>query len=412
MDQIRIDPTLVFASAVREQDGIARADMDALAARAALMVRRVGGIARASGERGGLARGGSERDDAERSDAETTPQLGPVLDFVASAHGRFRAVVVLATPSEASAVRAIHSALVSPYADLSTAMLPRLLVIDEGDPDLVGEFLDVFDASECLFVVAARDGDAPAPLAPFRIVREEMRKKLGDEAHKDHVVFACEPASGELREMARAEGYVTFADAREGTGARGAGEECEWLGTNALLPCALVGVDVKGIVAGAAAMEEACAGTDWEANPALMLACVHALFARARRRPVACAYGRRLRDLAVHIAAIGSGGDACRPADLDARRTTWNQTWVSLLAVDQADHKLDVPGASVSTKLAVTSLNELFSAEHERMRQRLASAGCPNLTIHFPSVNAHAVGQFLALARTADALRAGLTQPI
>jgi glucose-6-phosphate isomerase len=388
MDQLRIDPTLVFASAVGEGHGIARADMDALGARAAGKVRPAGGV--------------------ERGDAEKSARLGHVLDFVASAHGRFRAVVVLADPPEAALVRAIHTALVSPYADLSTAMLPRLLVFDEADPDVVGEFLDVFDASECLFVVAARDGDAPAPLAPFRIVREEMRRKLGDEAHKDHVVFACEPASGELREIARAEGYVTFADGHAAPRGRAA-EECEWLGTSALLPCALVGVDVKGIVAGASAMEEACTGADWEANPALLLACAHELFARARRRPVACAYGRRLRDLAVHLAAIGSGGEACRPADLDTRRATWSETWVSLIAVDEADHKLDVPSASVSTKLALTSLNELFAAEHGRMRQQLASGGCPNLTIHFPSVNAHAVGQFLALARAADELRAGLS---
>jgi len=95
--------------------------MDALAARAAGKVRRAKGIQRGD----------------ERGDAGTSARLGHVLDFVASAHGRFRAVVVLADPTEASALRAIHTALVSPYADLSTAMLPRLLVFDEADPDVV-----------------------------------------------------------------------------------------------------------------------------------------------------------------------------------------------------------------------------------------------------------------------------------
>jgi glucose-6-phosphate isomerase len=222
-------------------------------------------------------------------------------------------------------------------------------------------------------------------------------------------VFACEPATGELREIARAEGYVTFGEPAEPLRARmDAGDASDWLGTTALLPCALVGVDVKGIVAGASAMEEACTGADWEANPALLLACVHELFARRRRRAVVCAYGRRLRDLAVCLESAGSGGDACRPGDLDARPGMWRDAWISLLAVDQADHKLDVPLAGVHTKLASASLNDLFTAERERMRQRLAAHGCPNLTVHFPSVTAHAVGQFLALARTAESLRSAL----
>jgi len=389
MDQLRIDPTLLFASAAGSASGLARADLVALAGRLAAAVRAPVG-------------------------AEDAALLDPVLDFVASAQGRFRAVVVLAGPEEAAQVRAIHTALVSPHAALAPSTLPLLLVLDSADPDVVGEFLDAFDASECLFVVAARDGDAVGPLAPFRIVREEMRTKLGDEGHKDHVVFACEPAGGELREIARAEGYVTFGSAGGAVGPAAAkdrlcGEQGR-IGPAALLPCALVGVDVKGLVAGAAAMEEACTVAAWESNPALLLASVRELFARRKRRCVTCACARRLRDLA----ALGdphSGGGTCRPGDLGPARADWNDAWVSLLAVDEADHKLTVPPAGAPSKLAHVSLNDLFAAEREHLRQHLVASGTPNLTIHFPSVNAHAVGQFLALERTAEALRSTLAAP-
>lgn len=396
MDQLRIDPTLVFAAAVGEENGIGRAGIDALAAQAG---KRAAAGARSDAD---VADGGRAATAAAADEI-----IDPVLDFVASSHGRFRAVVVLASPSEAVRVRAIHSALVSPYAESSSAMLPRLLVFDEADPDVMGEFLDVFDASECLFVVAATDGDAVMPQAPFRIVREEVRRKLGDEAHKDHFVFAREPAAGELREIARADGYAMLGPSAGQGSARSSGT---WIGATALLSSALVGVDVKGLVAGASAMEETCAGGGWESNPALLLACVHELFARRKRRLLASACGRRLRDATTCLHAEGFDGESCRPADLEPRRHDMHGRWIGLLGVDEADHKLDVPADDTHAKLARASLNELFVGEGERLRQSLAARGCPSLTVHFPCVNAHTMGQFLALVRRAGRLRQELRQ--
>lgn len=368
MDQIRIDPTNVFASAVGEGRGIGRRELDALA------VRRCRDLARVSSP------------DVE---ARRAARVDPILDYVASAQGRFRAVVVLAAHEEARLVRAVQTALVSPYADLAAAaMLPRLVVLDETDPDVLGEFLDAFDASECLFVVAAHDGDAPEAAAAFRIVRDVVSRKLGDEGHTDHVVFACAPSSGELREAAARHHYLTFDD--------GPASREDALSSVVLLPAALLGVDVKGLLFGAAAMAERCRADDWEANPALLTSCVHDLLAATRRerRSMACAYGHRLRDL-----AEWSSPASPRPSGLEARLAAGDDAWVTLLAVDRADHTLELAGGSFGT------LNELFAGERESIRVQLARRGWPNMTVHFPSVTAHGVGQFLELVQVSRALR-------
>ena len=50
------------------------------------------------------------------------------------------------------------------------------------------------------------------------------------------------------------------------------------------------------------------------------------------------------------------------------------------------------------------TLNELFAAEREGTRRALVDAGRPCLSISFPAVNAHAVGQYLYLMELAVAL--------
>lgn len=371
MDQIRIDPSHLFATQTSEATGIARRELDRLAGERAPQLARI----------------------LDDRPCDSAALVEPILDYVAATHARFRAVVVLAGHAEAPLVRAIRTALVSPYVDLAAAaLLPRLLVYDEADPDVVGEFLDVFDASECLFVVASRAGDAVEALAPFQIVRDQIRRELGEEGHKDHVVFACEPEGGALGDIARRGGYTTFAG----------GSSADALSASVLLPAALVGVDVKGLLAGASGIDDRCRVPDWEANLALLLASARELLERQpnSRRALACAYGHRLHEFASWCA-----DSAVRPGRLAARSADLEDAWLTLLAVDRADHTVLLPHDEGSSAAPIT-LNELFVRERELMRARLQELRRPNLTVHFPSVNAHTVGQFIELTKLARAVSA------
>jgi len=398
MDQVRIDFADVLASSVGAERGLAEPELQsaAQAARAALedvQARR-------------------DRDQGFLDLPRRVEEHAQIQDYAASVQGRFRAVVVLGSNTGLQGVRALQTALNSPYQDLALrAGLPQLFVLDDVDPDVVGEFLDVFDASECLFDVVSKAGDTPAALAPFLIVREKLVERLGAEGHKDHVVITT-GMSGALREIARRESYVAF-DVPEACGERKSS-----LSSVGLVPAALAGVDVMGIVAGAAAMNEVCASLDAATNPAVVFAAVHRALSAKRDDPIAVtsAFGHRLRDLADWSAQLFAAAHGPRRAlvaavrhDEIARRLEGlENVWFTTLAVERADHKVEIPSAwndlEATGFLAQKTLNELFAAERDGLRDAFVEAQRPNLTVTFPSVTAHTIGQFVQLAQIAVAV--------
>jgi len=82
--------------------------------------------------------------------------------------------------------------------------------------------------------------------------------------------------------------------------------------------------------------------------------------------------------------------------------------WFTILAVDEPDHAVPIPGAwddlEGTAYLGGRTLNELFHAEREGTRIALTEAHRPNLSIHFPSVTPHTVGQYLYLMELAVAV--------
>ena len=110
----------------------------------------------------------------------------------------------------------------------------------------------------------------------FRSAR--LLERLGEKEHKDHVVVTTDERAGVLREIVKREGYASFV-VPEGVGGR-----YSVLSPVGLLSSALVGIDVKGLVAGAAAMGEACTGGDLASNPALVYAAVQWLMQSRKKK--------------------------------------------------------------------------------------------------------------------------------
>jgi glucose-6-phosphate isomerase len=82
--------------------------------------------------------------------------------------------------------------------------------------------------------------------------------------------------------------------------------------------------------------------------------------------------------------------------------------WFTILAVEASDHAVPIPPAYADLEavayLGGRTLNELFEAEREGTRIALTEARRPNLTVQFPSVTPHTVGQYLYLMELAVAV--------
>ena len=414
MDRIRIDPTNALADAVGEEHGIAPRELEAIAgpsraALAAVLARR-------------------DRDLRWLDLPRQSEVHESILDYCSSVQGRFENVVVLGIGGSALGNIALQTALNSPYHNLHLpAGLPRLFVLDNIDPDLVGEFLDGFDPGTTLYNVISKSGTTAETMSQFLVFRQRLIEQLGEEEHRDHVVVTTDEKSGVLREIVKREGYASFV-VPDGVGGR-----YSVLSPVGLLSSALVGIDIKGLVAGAAAMAETCASEDLQENPALLYAGFQWLMQSRKKKPIAVtfAYSHRLASLAdwyAQLLAESLGKRRSRsgeevfagPTPVRAVGVTDQHSqvqlyaegpfdkWFTILAVDESDHTVTIPKAYEDLEavayLGGRTMNELFRAEREGTKIALTEARRPNVSIHFPSVTPHVVGQYLYLMELAVAV--------
>jgi glucose-6-phosphate isomerase len=414
MDRLRIDFTNVLSSAVGDEHGLAPGEIEALAGPARTGLAAV--LARRSKDLRWLDLPAQDRVQAE------------ILDYAASVSGRFKNVVVLGIGGSALGNIALQTALNSPYHNLfPPAGLPRLFVLDNIDPDLVGEFVDAFDPAETLFNVISKSGTTAETMSQFLVFRSLLVERIGEREHREHVVVTTDERSGVLREIVNREGYASFV-VPEGVGGR-----YSVLSPVGLLSSALVGIDIKGLVAGAATMGEACVGGDLAGNPALLYAAVQWLMQSRKSKPISVtfAYSHRLASLGDWYAQLlaeslgkrrsRSGKDVfAGPTPVRAVGVTDQHSqvqlyregpfdkWFTILAVDESDHSVPIPAAygdlEAVAYLGARTMNELFHAEREGTRIALTEARRPNLSIQFPSVTPHTVGQYLYLMELAVAV--------
>jgi glucose-6-phosphate isomerase len=412
VDRLTLDYTHVLEAAVGPDHGLTANDLGGISAQAEAGMKAV--QARRSKD---LRWMDLPHQDAVQQD---------VLDYAASmqplfASGQLENVVVLGIGGSALGNRALHAALSSPVHDISPpAGLPRLFVLDNVDPDLVGEFLDTVDVSKCLFNVISKSGSTAETMSQFLVLRKRLIDAVGEEEHTRHIVVTTDAEKGVLRPIVDAEGYASFI-VPDGVGGR-----FSVLSPVGLVSSALVGIDIAGLLAGAAAMDERCRDAAFAENPALVYAAIQALMQQKKGKPMAVtfAYSQRLASLSDWYAqllaeSIGkrksrSGADVfAGPTPISAVGVTDQHSqsqlymegpfdkWFTLLSVERADHTVVIPKQYADhdalSYLGGRTMNELFAAEREGTRIALTDAGRPSCTIQFPSVTAHAVGQYLYL---------------
>jgi glucose-6-phosphate isomerase len=414
MDQISLDITNLFTGAVGEKAGLTESEFSALAdasgeALAAVQARRNQDLRWLD-----LPREEDVRDD--------------ILTYAASVQGQFENVVVLGLGGSGLGMRALQTALNGPYHDLEPqAGLPRLFVLDNVDPDWIGEFIETVDPSQTLFNVISKSGSTAETMSQFLIFRELLIEAVGVEEHIRHIVVTTDAEKGDLREIADRMGYRTF------TVPDGVGGRFSVLSPVGLLPASLVGIDIVGLLKGAAAMDDRCRTADFMENPALVYAAAQFLLQSRRDLPISVtfSYSHRLRDLADWFAQLlaeslgkkhGRDGSVVHagPTPVRAVGVTDQHSqvqlyvegpfdkWFTFLSVDNSDHTVtipeafeDIPGVAY---LGGRTLNELFAAERDGTRVALTDAGRPNMTISFPRVDAHTLGQYLFMMELAVAI--------
>ncbi|MFL5501920.1 MAG: glucose-6-phosphate isomerase [Gemmatimonadaceae bacterium] len=351
--------------------------------------------------------------------------LAQVETFAASARGKYDDVVVLGIGGSALGPIALRTALrPSGWNMLDNRAregFPRFHVLDNIDPETISPLLARLRLERTLFVVTSKSGGTAETMAQGVIVRDRLiEAKL---EVNEHFVFVTDPKQGALRPLAERL-KVPALDIPPNVGGR-----FSVLTPVGTLPAALIGIDVKSLLAGAAEMAKRCETSELASNPAGVYAMLQWLADTELRKSIAVfmPYSDPLRDYAawfVQLWAESLGkkkpdGTSVGSTPLAALGATDQHAQVQLfmegpadktvtfVAVKRRSVDVEIPDITQDVKelgyLTGHSLAELLDIEQRATAGALAKRGRPNMTIHLDRVDADHVGQLMMFLEIATA---------
>ncbi|MDR3052076.1 MAG: glucose-6-phosphate isomerase [Oscillospiraceae bacterium] len=343
-----------------------------------------------------------------------------IEEAAARVRARFANFVVLGIGGSALGPQAVQLALNHlHYNDLPAAKRPgpRLFVEDNIDPERMGALLDIAPPHESCYCVITKSGATAETMSQYLIISDLLKAQVG-EGWQRHIIAVTDAAHGNLVQIARTEGFETFV-IPDGVGGRFS-ELCPV----GLLPAAVCGIDIRGLLAGAAAMDAACHDVDVWRNPALLAAALQYIAAQELRANihVMLPYADSLRCMAdwfCQLWAESLGKNITRRGAVIHA----GQTPTKALGVTDQHSQLQLytegPFDKVVTFLKVENFrreqpiphgcadfadvaflggkthSQLIAAELAGTAYALRRAGRMNQTIILPRVDAHTVGQLL-----------------
>jgi glucose-6-phosphate isomerase len=351
--------------------------------------------------------------------------LDQVERFAGGARGKYDDVVILGIGGSALGPIALRTAL-RPSGwnlldDKSRGGYPRLHVLDNVDPETIDALLGNLRLERTLFIVTSKSGGTAETMSQFLIVHDRLTR-AGLDVTKQ-MVFITDPKQGALRPLAERLS-VPALDIPASVGGR-----FSVLTPVGTLPAALIGIDVRSLLSGAAAMAKRCENPELARNPAGVYAMLQWLAdtSLAKKIVVFMPYSDPLRDFAawfVQLWAESLGkqrpdGTSVGSTPLAALGATDQHAQVQLfmegpadktvtfVAVENRTVDVTIPAAFVDVKelgyLGGHTLAELIDIEQRATAGALAKRGRPNMTIHLERVDASHVGELMMLLEIATA---------
>jgi glucose-6-phosphate isomerase len=340
----------------------------------------------------------------------------------------FENVVVLGIGGSGLGAATLRDALLGPGWNEKSAEarehFPSLHVLDNADPHTVSSLLGRLDLRRTLFNVVSKSGSTAETLAQYLIVKQRLKDVVeGDKVH-GHFLFTTDPEQGALRRIAEAEDVPTLPVPPN------VGGRYSVLSPVGLLPAGVCGVDLDGLLAGAAAAEQACRPASLGKNPAGLLATLlHAAHAeRGMGIHVLMPYCDRLRSFAhwfqqLWAESLGKtveekqGVREVGPTPLPAVGASDQHSQVQLfmdgprdkvvifIAVAGQGEPVPIPDLHPEidqlSYLGGHSLAELLDAERRATTEALRQRGRPSMTIELQALDAFALGALFMLFQAA-----------
>ncbi len=335
--------------------------------------------------------------------------------------GSYDTVCVVGIGGSALGCWAVDCALRGPHPVQGTHSTkhPRLVILDNVDPDFLNNALASMTPKKTVVVVIAKSGSTAETMSSFLIVREWLTTALGKKA-AGRIIAVTSEGRGDLKVLATRENYATF-HIPENVGGR-----FSVLSAVGLVPAALIGANIKKLCRGAAAMTEASWSSDLDTNIALSSALHHWLVWTKKNKSIQVAFpysnflwGGAFWFRQLWAESLGKAKDRTGAlvnvgqTPVAALGTTDQHSQVQLYmegpndkvfrfwVVEKPKKSLKVPKTKLGLDgfdyLGGQSMGKLLDAERRATEAALATNGRPNCTFTLERVDEEHLGAFFQL---------------
>ncbi len=357
--------------------------------------------------------------------------LDDIIDQADALAERFDDIVVLGIGGSALGTVAIARALLPLHNNLLDRARrgdrPRLFVLDNIDPAGINETLDLLTPEKTCFCVISKSGTTVETMSQFLVARRWLEEAVGD-TFREHFVLVTDPQAGVLRQLATRQGYAS-AIVPDGVGGR-----FSVFSAVGLLPLAAAGVNVRELLAGAAAIYPQLTSGDLFANPAYLNGLLQYLaYGKGAHISVMMPYSDQLAAVADWYCQLWAESLGKRQ-DLDGKEVFVGPTPVKAVGATDQHSQLQLymegPYDKVVTFLSVAryqktgippsaeipdleylggkDLADLLASEHRATAIALARAGRPNCTIRLDEISPATVGALLFMLEVQTVFAGGL----
>jgi glucose-6-phosphate isomerase len=283
-----------------------------------------------------------------------------------------------------------------------------LFVLDNADPNGIERLLGNLDLAVTLIVAVSKSGGTAETRNGIAEIQDACRKRGLDFARR---AVAVTQDGSALAEKAAQEGWIRTFPMWDWVGGR-----TSVFSAVGLLPGALIGMDLRGFLAGAAAMDEMCRSRELRGNPAAMLALFWYVEGKGKgeRSMVVLPYRDRLvlasrylqqlvmeslgkeldrRANVVHqgLTVYGNKGSTDQHAFVQQLRDGRHDFFVQFLRV------LDVPGDSGLLVDGQASSGDYLNGFCLGTRKALFESGRHSVTLTLQELEERGVGALIAL---------------
>lgn len=206
-----------------------------------------------------------------------------ILKYTAAVKGKYEYLVLLGIGGSALGPIALQTAFGKLYAKST----PELIVLDNIDPDMIAEAESHIDLKKTLFLVISKSGGTPETISQYFYFLRQITAAGLDK--KEHFVFITDPTKSFLLDESNKHEVRMFPLPSN------VGGRFSVLTAVGLLPAALLGIDIRKLLAGAIEMRERFLSEEYAENLPFRLASIqYLLLQKGKSQHVLYPYSQKL----------------------------------------------------------------------------------------------------------------------